>query len=350
MDSTAIAALANSIGVRNLETFCISFDEQEFNEGDIAARTAAHFGTRHRDCRMTSQDGQRLMSSFLACIDQPSNDGFNTFCVSKVAHDHGLKVVMSGVGGDELFGGYSSFVRIPQMMAWHRRLAAAGPLRSIAGRLGERYAMSYKVRRIGAFLASRGRVNDAYWTIRGFFTPEEVKRLVRHYVGDEAELNGDDAFAANGNEQLTVQDQIGYLETTRYMRNQLLRDSDVMSMAWGLELRVPLVDQEVAAVVGSVPAATRCAPGKKLLLRAVPEIPTWVANQPKRGFSFPFERWIRDQWCDTFREIELSSPVPLQTWYRTWCLFMLNHFLRTNRIETGFAASRRARDPRTALT
>jgi asparagine synthase (glutamine-hydrolysing) len=339
MDSTAIAALATSSGVRNLETFCISFDEQEFNEGDDAARTAAHFGTVHHDCRMTSERGKELLADFLAHIDQPSNDGFNTFCVAKVAHDHGLKVVMSGLGGDELFGGYQSFVRIPRMMTWHRRLAAVGPFRTLAGRLGERYAGSYKLRRVGAFLASRGQIDDAYWTMRAFFTPVEAKKLVRYYMDNEPTNGFDSAIDRKCYGQATIQDQIGYLEMTRYMRNQLLRDSDVMSMAWGLELRVPLVDQKVIEAVGSVPAEARCARGKDLLRHAVPEIPPWVANGPKRGFRFPFEQWVRQQWSSAFRDIEQSSPVPLQSWYRVWCLFTLNHFLQTNQIDARLCAT-----------
>jgi asparagine synthase (glutamine-hydrolysing) len=284
---------------------------------------------------MSPRRGKELLTNFLAHIDQPSNDGFNTFCVAKLARDHGLKVVMSGLGGDELFGGYQSFVRIPRMMAWHRRLAAIAALRTMVGRLSERHAASYKLRRMGAFLASRGRVDDAYWTMRAFFTPLEARKLVRYYLDEDPRIEPHSAVDADCNGHLTVQDQIGYLEISRYMRNQLLRDSDVMSMAWGLELRVPLVDHKVLETVGSVPANVRCAPGKDLLRRAVPEIPGWVANQPKRGFRFPLEQWVHEQWRSTFREIEKSSPVRLQTWYRVWCVFTLNHFIRANRINAG---------------
>jgi asparagine synthase (glutamine-hydrolysing) len=123
------------------------------------------------------------------------------------------------------------------------------------------------------------------------------------------------------------------------MCNQLLRDSDVMSMAWGLELRVPFVDRKLVDQLASIPAALRLAPGKRLLLDAVPEIPEWVANRPKRGFAFPFERWIADDWQDEFRRIEQRSPVRLDNWYRRWCLFTLEDFLERNQIAGGQLAA-----------
>ena len=108
-DSTALVALASERIRENLRTFCISFENPQFNEGDIAARTAKHFGASHSDWRLDSATAKGLLNEFLERSDQPSIDGFNTFCVSKLAHDQGFKVVLSGLGGDELFGGYRSF-------------------------------------------------------------------------------------------------------------------------------------------------------------------------------------------------------------------------------------------------
>jgi asparagine synthase (glutamine-hydrolysing) len=118
------------------------------------------------------------------------------------------------------------------------------------------------------------------------------------------------------------------------MRNQLLRDSDVMSMANGLELRVPFVDRVLVESLRQIPARLRHATGKKLLVDAVPEIPRWVIDQPKQGFRFPFDRWIQSQWGDLFASLDAWSPVTLGPWYRRWLLFTLNHFLRSNQIES----------------
>lgn len=105
-----------------------------------------------------------------------------------------------------------------------------------------------------------------------------------------------------------------------------------MSMAWGLELRVPLVDRKLMEAVAGIPAGIRLAAGKQLLLDAVPEIPEWIRNRPKQGFTFPFEEWVTTQWRDVFAEIQSRSPVRLRNWYRTWCLFALDNFLEKNAI------------------
>src|SRR5690242_11866795 len=118
VDSSAIVALAKVSGYEDLRTFSISLDDPKLNEGDVAARTADYFGTRHTDWRLTGATGASLLDEFIDKIDRPTIDGFNTFCVSKVAHDAGLKVVLSGLGGDELFGGYQTFQRVPTILEW----------------------------------------------------------------------------------------------------------------------------------------------------------------------------------------------------------------------------------------
>src|SRR5438067_11687049 len=123
--------------------------------------------------------------------------------------------------------------------------------------------------------------------MRGIFTPPEVAALVRQYIPGHTQ-NQDGMEQIPAEFQPTLQDEVSYLELPRYMRNQLLRDSDVMSMAWSLELRVPFVDASLITAVSRISAKLRLAKGKHLLLDAVPEIPPWVRNHPKRGFTFPF--------------------------------------------------------------
>jgi asparagine synthase (glutamine-hydrolysing) len=339
LDSTALVALAKACGFDRPKTLCISFDDQAYNEGNIAAETAEHFGTDHHDWRMTADEGRRLIGEFLNHIDQPSNDGFNTYCVAKFAHDQGLKVVLSGVGGDELFGSYSSFQMVPKLTAWHRRLGAA---RGLAGVVCERLAKQQRYRRLSTFLTTPGHVADAYWAVRGFFTPGEAQELVKLCVGKEFNGEAPELPESSTNGQPTMGDEISFLEMTRYMGNQLLRDSDVMSMAWGLELRTPLVDRKLMDTVGRIPAAERLASGKRLLLDAVPEIPSHLIARPKRGFRFPFDQWIGEQWRDMFVEIDRAMPVKLTTWYRHWCLFTLNYFLHKNGLESPELSERRS--------
>jgi asparagine synthase (glutamine-hydrolysing) len=345
LDSTAIVAVARACGFDQLKTLCISFDDPAYNEGPAAMQTSVQFGTEHYDWRMTAEEGRRLVTEFLTHIDQPSNDGFNTYCVAKFAHEQGLKVVLSGLGGDELFGSYTSFRMIPKMVAWHRRLGAVKPLRSLMGRLGERFTSRQKFHRLSTYLRTAGHLADAYWTVRGFFSPAEAVQLVGMFLGDDVDQHALDEPEVVGAAQPTLADQISYLEMTRYMRNQLLRDSDVMSMAWGLELRTPLADRKFVEAVGRVPATLRLAAGKRLLQEAVPELPAHVVCQSKRGFQFPFDHWVREEWHDIFAEIDRITPRRLMTWYRHWSLFMLIHFLRTNNLDHGSTELRSRRVP-----
>jgi asparagine synthase (glutamine-hydrolysing) len=347
LDSTAIVAVARACGFDELKTLCISFDDPLYNEGPIAAQTAQRFGTEHFDWRMTIAEGRRLVSEFLNHIDRPSNDGFNTYCVAKFANEQGLKVVLSGLGGDELFGSYSSFQLIPKLMSWHRRLGRIKSLRGLAGRAGEQIAKHQRYRRLSTYLRTPGHLADAYWAVRGFFSPAEAVQLVGMFLGNNVDRQSLDVPEVVGLTQPTLADQISYLEMTRYMRNQLLADSDVMSMASGLELRTPLVDRKLIDTVGRVSARHRLAAGKRLLLDAVPEIPPNVAQQPKRGFRFPFDQWVKDEWRDLFGEIDQMLPGQLMTWYRHWSLFMLIHFLRNNGLDYGSQALRSSRVPST---
>ena len=338
IDSTAIVALASQIQKSDLRTFCISFDDPRFNEGDVAARTANHFGARHADWRLDSITAKGLLSDFLAHSDQPSIDGFNTFCVSKLAHDHGVKVVLSGLGGDEIFGGYQSFQIIPRLVKTSRSLNSMWVLRGGAGRVLETQFTSTRVNRLGRFLTETPNTSAGYWAMRGIFTPREVELLLPQY--GLAERNG----ASSQLEfcvpyQPTLEDEVSYLELSRYMRNQLLRDSDVMSMAWSLELRVPFVDRKFVESIERIPAQLRLARGKKILLDAIPEIPDWVWKRPKQGFAFPFREWITGEWSDIFRRIENESPIQLKSWYRCWCLFALESFLTKNGIKSALAST-----------
>jgi asparagine synthase (glutamine-hydrolysing) len=247
-------------------------------------------------------------------------------------------VVLSGLGGDEVFGGYSSFRMIPRMARGSRQLNLVWPLRTGAGRILQTRYSSPRIDRLGWFLQEAPTTAAAYWCMRGIFTPHEVRLLLGRYGGENGQLAPQISFHVPT--QPTLEDEVSYLELTRYMRNQLLRDSDVMSMAWGLELRVPFVDHKFIETVQRIPAALRLARGKKILLDAVPEIPAWVRKRPKQGFTFPFKDWITDEWRDVFQRIEAGSPFPFKSWYRRWCLFALDSFVQSNGIDTAPSAKR----------
>lgn len=316
MDSTALLALASAVNGAETRALTMAMPGSQDDELALAKRTAAHFGVRHDVCEVDAHSAKSLFAEYLAAMDQPSIDGMNTLAVSNLAKACGMKVMLSGIGADELFGGYPSVHAVPSFTAWNRRLAAGGRLRTIAGRMLERLP-DPRARRLGDMLGQPPDLSASYATFRGIFTRSEARQLTRQFVGDPPD---DDDATSEAPSDPTPQDAACRLEMTRYLRNQLLRDADVMSMARGVEVRVPFIDARVVATVTAIPQHERLAPAKSLLRRAVPEIPEWIASQPKRGFMFPMERWLDGAWQGTFDETDARAAVPTRTWYRKWCV------------------------------
>lgn len=315
VDSTAVLALARAVlgPGADIRTFSIGFDDPAYDESSIARRTAEHFGSTHTEWMMSEQEGMAEVAGYLAAIDQPTVDGFNTWCVSKLAKREGVKVVLSGLGGDEMFGGYGSFSRVPRFLHLFRRLGVFRP--AAAAALGRSPAGS-RWQRLAEFLLGPGTALSAFHAQRGIFTEPEARKLAQSITGTDPGPADWSAF----DETSEPLDQVSMLELTRYMRNQLLRDSDVFSMASGLELRVPFVDARLFESISIIPASSRLKSGKALLIDAVPEIPEWVRVQPKRGFRFPFEDWTRDGFGKLLDVADEVSSVPLREWYRRWAL------------------------------
>jgi len=343
IDSTALVALAKCNGHEKLESFTIGFNESNFDETDLAARTAKHFGTSHHSLKVDAATGRDLFQRYLRIVDQPSNDGLNTFSISEFARQNNLRVVLSGLGGDELFGGYPSFRRIPQMVKTARSCSFLKPI--LARVLGAAGGLSHNLQaqRLAEFLKSRSGPEEAYAAVRGVFTHVESKFLVRSIFAQE--LPEIIPSPVRGFSAMHLLDEVSGFEITRYMRNQVLRDSDVMSMACGLELRVPFIDRVLLETIARIPAQLRLRPGKLMLLEAVPEIPEWISSRPKRGFSFPFQQWLGHEWKTTFEKSTKDTGLYLGSWYRTWALFMLQHCLERLRSQALIAGRKLSESP-----
>ena len=198
-----------------------------------------------------------------------------------------------------------------------------GPLRPLAGKLLERSFVPQR-RRLGGFLSRSCGLSVAYRAYRGVFSFDEGRKLAAQYCGTLADSLIENCGGHSA--QPTTADEVSALELTHYMRNQLLRDSDVMSMARGLELRVPLVDRTLVETLAKIPSSRRLRAGKKLLLEAVPEVPSWVWNRPKQGFVFPFEQWIDGEWREMFKVAVNRTSTRAQTWYQKWSIFVFEHW------------------------
>jgi asparagine synthase (glutamine-hydrolysing) len=313
-DSAAIVALAREAGHDPLAV-SLAMPDAADDEGPDAVRTATYFGIPYRVLTVTGGVARRAFGDYLAAVDQPSVDGLNTFVAARFARECGMRVMLSGIGADELFGGYRSFERVPMVARWHRRVGGAA---AWAGAMIQQSA-SPRVRRVGDLLQQAPSVDRAYRMFRGIFTRAEAQRLTSHFTGvDEPAVEWDTPPPGR-----QVVDEISILELTHYARNQLLRDADVMSMTSGVELRTPFLDADLTSALWRIPAAVRLRPGKRLLASAVSELPPWTIVSPKRCFQFPFDRWLRHEWRDVFAATETASPIPLETWYRKWCVLSL---------------------------
>lgn len=329
VDSTALVALARASGqTGELRTFSIGTDDEARNEAGIARRTAEHFGTKHTELMLNARTARPLFNQFLQSIDQPTVDGFNTFAVSKLAHEANMKVVLSGLGADEIFGGYPSFRRLPKMIKASRCINRVPFGRNI-GNLIRLAPSNNRWQRFAEFLAGAGDLLSAYRSFRGIFTMDEANRLVSRYIMRDERLCDELLHRPVHLDQMEIGDAISKLEIELYMRNQLLRDSDVMSMSRELELRVPFVDRCLLETVATIPARIRTRNGKRLLIDAIPELPQWTPQQPKRGFLLPFQKWRADEWFDGVTvDVENEISLRMDSWYQKWTISIFETWLQ----------------------
>lgn len=295
LDSTTLAALAAEAGSNQIDTLTLGFREFQGTERDetpLAEQVAARYGTRHRTRWITAADFAAARGQILNDMDQPSIDGVNTWLVARAAAEEGLKVVLSGLGGDEMFGGYNTFTQVPALV---RRLAPFGGvpwlgrrLRQAAGPFLGRMPKAAGLLEYGTSFA------DAYLLRRSLFMPWELE----HVLEPEMARAGLRDLATH--EQLeTTHAEIGpdrlkiaALEMQWYMRNQLLRDADWAGMAHSLEIRVPLVD--LGLFLSLLPLLAGQTPPGKRDMAAAPKTPLPPAIQERRktGFSVPVAEWM----------------------------------------------------------
>ncbi len=304
IDSSAVVALMREAGVTP-RTFSVGFAEAEFDESAHAEHVASLVGSEHTAIRLSEQDLLDTLPEALAAMDQPTGDGVNTYIVSRAVRRTGLTVALSGLGGDELFGGYPSFSRLPRAAElarfWGR---SSDQVRGFAGRamrlIGGTSVLATKA---AAAMESDGSLASLYPLTRQLFAEEQRLSLFTpawrprfaHATDPYVPLLRS-AFARMPGSGLVT--QVSYAESRTYMHDVLLRDTDQMSMAHALEVRVPLIDHVLADYVMAVPDPLK-APGatpKRLLVDSLgAALPREIVHRPKKGFTLPFEPWMRNQ-------------------------------------------------------
>ncbi|HVI10014.1 MAG TPA: asparagine synthase (glutamine-hydrolyzing) [Candidatus Binatia bacterium] len=304
IDSSSLVGLMSRRSVRP-STFSIVFREADYSEAEFSRAIAHQFRTDHHEITVSQQDFFAAVEPALAAMDLPTIDGINTYFVSERTRAAGVKVALSGLGGDELFAGYTSFRDVPRMEQFSRWWGGipASVRRPLAGAFALASPENDRNRKLVALAHSNGHAIHPYFLSRMLFTPAQRASLIGAKDAASGERCENDLrenlCRASA---LDPVNRVSYLEARCYMLNTLLRDSDFMSMAHGLEVRVPLIDHQLARRVLSLPGGWKldAKTPKPLLVQALRgELPDKIVHRPKRGFTLPFEPWLRGEMRST---------------------------------------------------
>lgn len=297
IDSSAIVGLMARASDVPVRTFTIAFNEAQFSEDRLARQTAARYGTDHHEILVRPSEVLEELPRAVSSLDQPSMDGINTYYVSGATRRTGIKVALSGLGSDEIFAGYSTFLSSPRLTAAANLVPK--PIRALiqAAPVPKRD----RWRKLRDALSSSGHGGHPYFTLRALFTPAQRDSLlpasVHKGAADERWRKVAAEYVA-GSHQYDAVNATSYLECQTYLRSTLLRDTDAMSMAHSLEVRVPFLDHVVVEQVFALPGALKVDSGvqKPLLVDAVSDLlGPEISGQRKRTFTFPWERWLRGE-------------------------------------------------------
>jgi asparagine synthase (glutamine-hydrolysing) len=369
VDSSVMANLAQRAAQSPIHTFTLAFEEQELNEGPVAKRIAAAIGTQHHEVVLTEGRFVENLEAALDSLDQPTFDGLNAYYMSHAIRAAGFTVALSGTGGDELFGGYTTYRDLPVLQRWSQRLdwvprgmqtAAASlvtwPLRRSGGAVPPqtRWAKLPEMVRHGDDLLA------LYQLAYALFLPGFQNELL---APDFAEVLADGLPPAMRKQvraetrSRTPLSAISVMEQRLFLGERLLRDTDVASMAASLDQRVPLVDQVLFEGVDRLPDHARFEPlGHKAMLRRIGLRGLYPAlfERTKSGFVLPFDRWIRrglkgamDQ---TLRDPQAIAPTGLNPaaveqlwrafldgapgmyWSRVWSVYVFIRWCHRNHV------------------
>jgi asparagine synthase (glutamine-hydrolysing) len=309
--SSIVATLARQGHIPS--TFSIVFSEQGFDESQHSDRVAQQYGTRHRAITVTPEQVLSGFNRTLAAYDQPSIDGVNSYVISQAVRQAGIKVAISGLGGDEVFGGYPTFRRLPALEKWIGILPM--PVARLAASFISRDNHSGRAARLAAILRNGGSRLDTYCVLRQLFSERSRDRLLSEDVNAFCILDPDlKEELARQVQSVDAVNAVSLLELSLYMQNMLLRDTDQMSMAHALEVRVPLLDHRLVEAIARIPGSAKVLggghPNKWLLLKlADVSLPQKIVRRRKMGFVFPWDVWLRRELRAHTEEILMDTAT-----------------------------------------
>jgi asparagine synthase (glutamine-hydrolysing) len=368
IDSSAIVALMSRQATRQVNTFTVCFAEQEFSERELAGRVAKRWETAHTEIILSEQEMLGSLPRAISDIDQPSIDGVNSWVISRATREAGITVALSGLGGDELFGGYPSFRRAARLERYGApmRWLGNGARGQVAALTAKLMGDSLQSQKIAAAINAGDDLLAAYASMRGLFSKASCAALLNGGAGSMPEgadyllpretlgLLDEESSDGQGDDLFN---RISRYEMSLYMANMLLRDTDAMSMASALEVRVPLLDHKLVEWVYGLPGRMKIGERpKQLLIDAcgsdlLPE----VVSGKKKGFALPFERWLHSALkpfvADTLGDGEAVQRAGLKpsavadvvgrfasasrstSWSRVWGLVVLVDWCRRHQVE-----------------
>ena len=288
VDSSVLAILASEQRKTPIDTLSIDFKEQKFSEKKYREGVVMQIKSNHKEYLVGKEDFEKDKEDILSAMDEPTIDGVNTYFVSRVAKEAGLKVVLSGLGSDEIFFGYRNFKKagllrfiqkLPKILKWKLNILTL---------LGGKYSRLI-------YLNKNSGLISYYLSLRGIFLPKEISEILKISETSVWEyiIKLENSLPANL-KKLHPADALSWLEVNFYMANQLLKDTDFMSMRHSIEARVPFLDHLLVEYVSSLPVNLKFGDKPKdLLISAMgSELPTEVWDRPKMGFAFPIADWI----------------------------------------------------------
>ena len=354
IDSSIIVGMMSQISSSKVSTFSVTFAEEAFSEAKYSNLIAKKFNTNHTEIKLSPDDFLEAIPAALKAMDHPSGDGPNTFIVSKVTKASGIKMALSGLGGDEVFAGYDVFKRLSQLKKLQLFSILPSSIRNLPAKALMTLKPSVTNKKLVDLLSMPNfDLSSTYPLVREVLDAKVIKDILAHK--ENIDITFLDRIKAIEQSDLPFLSKISYAEINTYMQNILLRDTDQMSMAHALEVRVPFLDYKLVEYVMGVKDEFKYPQTpKKLLVESVGElIPSSIVNRPKMGFTLPWEHWLKNELKQLSQEhIERLSQRSFFnadavkqlwdlfitndksiTWSRMWPLIVLENWMEENGIE-----------------
>lgn len=358
IDSSAVVGVMSEVSDNKIDTFSVTFAEEQFSEAKYARIIADKFKTNHHEIKLTPADFLKDLPEAISSMDHPSMDGPNSYVVSRATKEAGVTMALSGLGGDELFAGYDIFKRAYSLLDKKWLMSFPLLLRKGLGTGLQILKPGISSDKIKKTITSKYLELPYYYPInRELLDDDQIHRLLSfHNYPDNAvhEILQEGIGVGQAGASVPFLSRVSFAEINTYMQNVLLRDTDQMSMAHALEVRVPFLDHQLVEYVYGIRDDFKYpTQPKKLLVESLGELlPSEIVDRPKMGFTFPWEVWLKEDlksYCveglNHLKKISLFSEKGIDdiwvgflegsqsiTWSRVWTFVVLGHWLKNNDI------------------